>query len=153
MDWIVIEGIKPYDGRYEFDLDQRELTTGEWGLIKRHSGYLPLTIDEGFQGGDPELFAAFALIALCRAGKIDPRQTAEVFERITEAPFGPTIRFEGEPRAEEDDAGPPESSSSENGSTSGAALPTSSESSTEILPPSGTPGSATSVSDRPTWVN
>ena len=41
-------GVPPYDGRYDFDLEGRELTTREWGWIKRLSGYLPLTIEEGF---------------------------------------------------------------------------------------------------------
>ena len=60
LDWLTVAGVKPWDGRYEFDLNGRELTTREWGWIKRHSGYLPLTIDEGFNGADPELFACFA---------------------------------------------------------------------------------------------
>ena len=67
MDYIVIEGVRPYDGRYEFDLEGRELTTREWGWIKRLSGYLPLTIEEGLT--DPELITVFACIALRRAGQ------------------------------------------------------------------------------------
>ena len=72
MDYIVIEGVPPYDGRYEFDLEGRELTTREWGWIKRHSGYLPLTIEDGFT--DPELVTVFAAIALRRAGKVEARE-------------------------------------------------------------------------------
>jgi hypothetical protein len=45
MDTIVISGVKPYDGRYEFELGD-ELTTREWGWIKRLSGYLPSTLDD-----------------------------------------------------------------------------------------------------------
>ena len=63
MDWIVIDGAPPYDGRYMFDLAGQELTTREWGWIKRLSGYLPLTLDEGFKGGDPELLDQDHLIA------------------------------------------------------------------------------------------
>ena len=73
MDYLTIEGVKPYDGRYEFDIENHALTTREWGWIKRHSGYLPLTIADGYAGADPELYAVFAVIALCRAGKVDAR--------------------------------------------------------------------------------
>ena len=48
MDWLTIKGVPPWDGRYEFDLEDRELTTREWGWIKRWSGYLPLTVAEAF---------------------------------------------------------------------------------------------------------
>ena len=41
MDYLTIEGVAPYDGRYEFDLRDRPFTVREWGWIKRHSGYLP----------------------------------------------------------------------------------------------------------------
>ena len=41
MTSIAITGCKPYDGHYELDFNQ-ELTTREWGWIKRHAGYLPL---------------------------------------------------------------------------------------------------------------
>ena len=101
MDYLTIEGVKPYDGRYEFDLENRALTTREWGWIKRHSGYLPLTIDEGFRGADPELYAVFAVIALHRAGKIDARDAGDMYERIADAPFGATITLEGDEAVEE----------------------------------------------------
>ena len=52
-------------------LEGRELTTREWGWIKRLSGYLPLNIEDGL--GDPELVIVFAAIALRRAGKVEPR--------------------------------------------------------------------------------
>jgi hypothetical protein len=144
MDWLTIEGVRPYDGRYEFDLVERELTTREWGWIKRHSGYLPLTIAEGWEGSDPELFAAFALIALHRAGKIDGRDAAEVYERIADAPFSSTVALEF--GAEDGDVDPPAQRTSASEPSSGGGSPTSSVSSE--MPPSGsgTTGSATSES-------
>ena len=98
MDYIVIEGVRPYDGRYEFDLAGQELTTREWGWIKRLSGYLPLTVEEGLS--DPELIVVFAAIALRRAGKVEPKEVPEVFERLSDAPFGAAITMETEAEEE-----------------------------------------------------
>jgi hypothetical protein len=127
LDWLIIEGVKPWDGRYEFDLLDAELTTREWGWIKRHSGYLPLTVDKGFAGADAELFACFAAIALRRAGRIQAEEVDAVFERIADAPYGSTIRMESDSPAVEDDAGPPASSSNGSAHSSGPASTTSSE--------------------------
>ena len=143
MDFIVIEGVKPWDGRYEFDLDGQPFTTREWGWIKRFSNYLPLTVDQGWRGGDPELFAAFAVISLHRAGRVTPDDAADVYDRFADAPFGSTIRLEvGTGR--ESDAGPPPGNDNESSSFSGAGSPTSSE---MWAPPDGIPALATSVSD------
>jgi hypothetical protein len=149
MDWVIVDGVRPYDGRYLFDIEGRELTTREWGWIKRLSGYLPLTLEEGFRGGDPELFAAFAVIALYRDGKIDAREATGVFERIVDAPFGSTIRMEtdGVDEQEDDAAGPPPPSSVGKPSTSGGGSPTSSETSDETPAAIGTPASELSQSD------
>ena len=117
MDYITIDGVPPYDGRWEWDLEGRELTTREWGWIKRLSGYLPLNIEEGL--GDPELVIVFAAIALRRAGKVEPKDVPQVFERLSDAPFGERITLETD-LVEEDDASPPPSSSSLNGDASGA---------------------------------
>jgi hypothetical protein len=149
MDWVVIEGVKPYDGRYPFDLEESPLTTREWGWIKRLSGYLPLTLDDGFSGGDPELFSCFAAIALRRAGVVDTRQVAEVFDRIVDNPFETTIRMESDAPAEEEpegDASPPPPSSSASGPDSGPSLTNGSGDSDEIPGRSGMPESATSES-------
>lgn len=142
MEWLVIEGVRPWDGRYEFDLEHRPLTNREWGWIKRHSGYLPLTIEDGWKGGDPELFAAFAVIALHRAGRIQTGDVADVYERFADTPFGTTFRLDLD-AAEEGDAGPPAENSNANGSSSGDASKTSSG---MWAPPDGTPASATSES-------
>ena len=55
---------------------------------------MPFTIDEGFAGGDPELFACFAAIALRRADKIEAQEVPAIYERIIDGPFGSTITLE-----------------------------------------------------------
>ena len=92
MDYIVVEGVRPYDGRYEFDIAGQELTTREWGWIKRLSGYLPLTVEEGFS--DPELVTVFAAIALRRAGKI----TVQEVPATLRAPERCALRLGDHPR-------------------------------------------------------
>ena len=148
MDWIVISGVKPYDGRYELDLEGVPFTRREWGWIKRLAGYLPLTIEEGFAGGDPELFTAFAVIALHRAGVIRPAEAADVYERFADVDALASVTLETDPAAEWDgDAdSPPPPSSSVNGSSSGDDTTTSSETSPPTLPATGDPGSAFSES-------
>jgi len=150
VDWIVIDGVRPYDGRYDFDIAEVELTTREWGWIKRFSGYLPLTIEDGFRGADAELYAALAAIALRRAGRIDNRGVPDVIERLVDAPYGTAIRLETD-EVDEDgdevaaDPDPPESLAVKPNS-SGTDLTTSSETSAKTPDDYGTPDSATSVS-------
>lgn len=138
MNHITINGVPPYDGRYDLDLENRELTTREWGWIKRLAGYLPLTAEEGY--GDPELITVLAVIALRRAGKVDTQQVPQVFGRLSDAPFGSTITMETDLADEEVDAGPPASSSNGNTAGSGPGSPTSSEPLTAAPKVSGTPG-------------
>lgn len=145
MDWITITGVKPWDGRYEFDLDGRELTTREWGWIKRLAGYLPLNIDEGFQGADPELFAVFAAIALHRAGKVDTRDIPDLFARLQDAPFGATISLQSDQEAETE-VNPPTPSSAGSEPISGLNGKASSGSSDVTPAPTGTPASDSSGS-------
>jgi hypothetical protein len=139
---LVIEGAAPYDGEYELDLDS-ELTTREWGWVKRLAGYLPLALDEQ-AFGDPEFVCVLAAIALKRARRVEASEVPATFERLVDAPFGSTIRLIPDPDepAEDADAGPPVASSSENGSSSGDASRTSSETSAATRSGSGTPGSA-----------
>ena len=143
MDWIVIDGVPPYEGRWQFDLDTQELTTREWGWIKRLSGYLPLTVEEGLS--DPELIVVFACIALRRAQKVAPAEVPDVFERLSDAPFGSAITMETDVKeAAEEASPPPPSSSSGNGDASGDGSTKSSETSPPSLEVSGTPASDTS---------
>lgn len=148
MDFIVIEGVHPWDGRYELDLQGRELTTREWGWIKRLSGYLPLTVEDGL--ADPELITVLAVIALRRAGKVDPQQVPRTFERLSDAPFGAAITMETDVEEAEVDAGPPVLSSNGNAGSSGPDSPSSSARSATPLRASGTPDWVISQSGPPT---
>jgi hypothetical protein len=148
-DRIVIEGIPPYDGVYPWDLDRQELTTREWGWIKRLTGYLPLDLSEPSKWGDPEVLVCFAAMALRRAGRVEAREVPQVFERFADVPFdGAKIQLETE-EAEEDDAVPLPSSNG-NTAASGSNSPPSSEPSTPNPPRSGTPASASTESGRTT---
>lgn len=150
MNWIVIERSPPWDGRYEFDLAAAMFTVEEWGWIKRLTGYLPLTIDEAFDGGDPELRTVFAAIALYRAGKVTDSDVPDTFRQLAKLPFDERIRIETDDEPVEAGGGPLPPSSTGNGASSGDATTPSSETSTEILPASGTPASAASASV-PAW--
>ncbi len=148
MDYIVVQGVRPYDGRYQFDLEGEELTTREWGWIKRLSGYLPINVEEGLS--DPELIVVFAAIALRRAGKVEARDVPDVFERLSDAPFGAAITMETESVKEEDrETVPPQPSSSSSVDTSGPES-TNSETSPATQDGSGNPpsGSLASVPTR-----
>lgn len=148
MDTIVINGVRPYDGRYDFDLEGAPLTVREWGWIKRLSGYLPLTVDEGLAGADPELFAVFAAIALRRGHHIEAREVPEVFGRLGDSPFETAIRLElGADDDAEGDALPPTESSPVSGNTSGEPLSPNSGLSDGNPPHIGTPDSGTSASE------
>lgn len=148
---IVLSGVRPYDGTYSLDFAD-DLTTREFGWIKRLSGYLPLQLEDAVEGGDPEFVCVLAAIALHRAGRVDAREVPQLFERLVDAPFGSTIRVNLDETVDEDegDADPPENSNG-SGSISGPDSPTSSETSQPVIPHvSGTRDSATSASDRST---
>ena len=94
---IQIQGIRPWDGEYDLDTD-RAFNACEWRWIKKVSGYMPLTVQDGFAGGDPDLYVALAVVAMCRAGKIDREQGLEVAEQLAELPFdGAAITLIGDP--------------------------------------------------------
>jgi hypothetical protein len=150
VQWIILQGVRPYDGRYELDLATNRATTVEWGWIKRFSGYLPANADQGFEGNDPELMAALAVIALHRAGKVQPRDVQDVFDVIAAAPVGDTIRFDNDDPDTDDrvvDASPPAARSNGNEPSSGEGSTTSSETSTSDPSSTGIPASASSGSD------
>jgi len=150
MDWIVIEGMKPYDGRYELDM-QVEFTVREWGWIKRLAGYQPVTVGDGVQGADAELFTVFGLIALHRAGKISTADVPDLWERFQDSPMFARIRFEtDEAGGEAEPAEDPSGSSPGNETSSGPASTPSSE--TSATPPngSGTPAPDSSLYALPT---
>ena len=147
MDKILIEGVPPYDGRYDFDVfaDSTGLRGYELSWIKRFSGYLVVEIDRR-AFGDHELIIVFALICLCRAGKVSEEEAEQVFDRFQHAEFEGRIQLELGKQEQEADAGPPPSRSSENGATSGPGSSPSSETSDAIPTTGGTTVSASSES-------
>ncbi len=131
MDAIVITGVQPFDGTYEFDLESDPLTTLEWRWIKKTSGYLPRTIADGFDGGDPDLVVAMAIIAMYRNAKISREDALRTAAQLDEVPGdGSRISmvFGQAEDAGGDDARPPEVSegtvSSPTGSGEGSKQPT-----------------------------
>lgn len=86
MDWFVIEGAPPWDGRYDLDAEQAPLTIREWQWVRTHSGYLPLTAVDGFAGHDPSLFAVLALIAMRRTGRIQTDELDDMYTRFLDLP-------------------------------------------------------------------
>jgi hypothetical protein len=148
MDYLIIEGVRPYDGRYEFDLEGQEFTTREWGWIRRHANYLPVTASDGFVSGDAELMCTIAVILLRRAGKITTEDVPEAFERLADAPFTATLKWETTQADEalEGDTADPTASLNGSTSSSGSVSPTSSESSGGDPKGSGIPASAISGS-------
>lgn len=135
MDSLVITGVPPYDGEYDLDLTGQVLSTLEWRWVKKISGYLPLTIAEGMEGGDPDVVVALAVIALRRAGKIQKEQALQVAEVLADPPFdGVTLQLRvGEVEGEARPPASPPPSGSENDSGGGEGL-------NEKTEPSGNPG-------------
>lgn len=153
-DKIVVK-IPPYEGEYDFDLSNEPFSTMEWRWIKKIAGYLPLTIQAAFDGGDPDLFLAWAVIAMRRAGRITEADAYRVADELARAPFdGVGISFIGE-QAEEDEearplAPPPDSETSASSEPSGNASSDNGAASPENVSPlrSGIPDSGTvSASD------
>jgi hypothetical protein len=149
---IVVKGAGRYDGEYELDTD-RAFNAREWNWIKRIAGYMPNTISDGFNGGDPDLYVALTVVAMARDGRIDRTEGVRVAETLAELPFdgaGIQIIFpDTEPDAPLALTGAPEQSSpngspektlssgpgSESGTTNPAPTPS----------PTGTSGSDTSA--------
>ena len=89
-----------------------------------------MNLEDAIDGGDAEFMCVMGLIALHRAGRIEPRDVPRVFDKLIDAPFGSaiTIEVEDDEEADEaDDAGPPVRSSNESESTSGSDSTASSE--------------------------
>lgn len=107
MTMLKIEAGTKYDGEYE--LDGRAFSTREWRLIRKFSGYMPFTIEDGISGGDPDLMIAFAVIAMQRAGKVGKDEMLDAAEALSDLPFDEKlVEFGGEDEQEEADAVPPE---------------------------------------------
>jgi hypothetical protein len=93
---IIIKDVPPYDGEYELDVE-RAFNSDEWEWITKISGYMPLTIDDGFAGGAPKLFVAFAVVAMERSRRIGVAEVMETAAVLSLAPFdGKSITFVGD---------------------------------------------------------
>lgn len=105
---IRLNGTGRFDGEYDLGDNDRVFNGREWHWIKKISGYMPLTISEGFAGRDPDLFVALAVIAMCRAGKIRRESALDVAEQLLEVPYegSNTIDLIGDD-VEDDDENPP----------------------------------------------
>lgn len=117
---VMVVNVPPYEGEYEFDMETQPLTTLEWRYLKKISGYLPLTVMDGFQGGDPDLFVAWAVIAMVRAGKVREEDVLTVADQLVRVPFdGTAISFKGA-EEESEEANPTTSSPDDEQPSSGA---------------------------------
>ena len=94
MSTITIRAGGDYDGEYE--LDDRPWNTREWRWIKQISRYTPSTYREGLEAEDPDLYLAFTVIAMCRAGTIGRDEGPKVAESLAEIPWDGSITILGE---------------------------------------------------------
>jgi hypothetical protein len=100
---MVIKGIAPYDGTYELDTEQ-PFNGREWRWVKKISGYMPATMSDGFRGMDPDLFIALAVVAMCRAHRINRDQGLDVADELSEANMkNASIMLEADPSEEDVD--------------------------------------------------
>lgn len=111
MGRIVLEGTA-FDGAYELDFEQ-VYSGHELHLIKKLAGLRLGEIQEAVKAGDYDLYVAFAVIALWRAGKVQRDRALEAADVLLEAPAG-SIAFE-----DEDDARPPEQTPTNSSGDSG----------------------------------
>lgn len=92
----MIVRVPGFEGEYELDED-RPFSTNEWRWIREISGYMPLTIQDGFAGGDPTLFVALSVVAMNRSGKLDGSRVVDAAEQLGIAPFdGEAITMVGD---------------------------------------------------------
>lgn len=141
---IKLHGVGRWDGTYELNVDDRAFNAREWRWIKQIAGYMPATIADGFAGNDPDLFVSLAVVAMCRAGKIERDQALRVADEIAETPYvgQQTIELIGDPDEEAADESPLDL-----GSESGESSPTDSLSNSDTPKPNGNSSGSTSMSD------
>ena len=99
-----------WKGEFPLDLADDPLTALEWRWVKKISGYMPMTVEEGVGGLDPDLFIAFAVIALHRAGKIQKAEAIQVADVLADFPAdGSTLQVIFDAEEDEDvEADPPQ---------------------------------------------
>ena len=141
-------------GEYELDIGEQPLTSLEWRWVKKISGYLPFTIDDGLAGGDPDVVIALAAIAMQRAGKITRDEVLATAEQLADVPFDDAHlqlvagEVESPPPPGRETTGEPPRPNGSNGS-SGDDSSTTSENQAWSPGSTGAHGSATSASSDP----
>ena len=125
MDKLVIEGIPPYDGTYEFTLDG--FTNRELHRIKKLTGLRAGEFEDAFSALDNDMVVALAVVILERSG-----QTVKD-DILWDAEAG-DIRLEF---GEVEDSGPP--APAESPASSGDSSPPASESQGNGPSPTGSP--------------
>jgi hypothetical protein len=146
-DWVELKGAKPWDGRYELEILEQPLTTREWRWVKKYAGYIPMTLTPE-NWTDPDVVTVLAIIAMHRANRVTEDQIPDLWERLSDLPFGDTIVLTTDPDPEAD-ARPPDRKKSSSRGSSGASSPTASANRDETQEATGSPRSATSESAEP----
>ena len=85
-----------YKGEYEI-VSARDFTNLEWRWVKKISGYMPNTIGDGWDGDDPDMWIAFAVVALHRAGRVskdEALQAAASFDDLAGSSFVQVVGVE-----------------------------------------------------------
>lgn len=143
---VIVAGFKPYDGRYPMIPFNRY----EQGQIRRLAGWMPLQYEEALDGGDAELIACMAVLAMRRAGRIDREDVPGTYEKLLDADAAEiTLDGQMEDRGETD---PNPSGSSLSSDTSGPGSSKNSETSQQTPKANGDQHLDTSASDFPTLV-
>ena len=96
MDSFHITGFGEWDGEYDFDAGSFNIR--EWRWIRKLSDTTADTLVERYSDRDPDLLLAFAVIAMCREGKIERADGLRVAEEMAEIPLdGAKLRLVPEP--------------------------------------------------------
>lgn len=160
MSLITVKGVPPWDGTYEFDIDQ-SFTTRELRWIKQIAGYLPASLQDGLEGGDADIVIALVVIAMHRSGRLGRDEVLDVADRFSDEPVGDDDSFLTiDATGDEVDELPPvpplvpepssPSLSSEKPTTSGPPSPSFTASQGETPEPTGDGSLATSAVASPT---
>lgn len=96
MDRFEISGFGQWDGTYDFDAGRFNIR--EWRWIRKLSDTTADNLVERYADRDPDLLLAFAVIAMCREGKIDRDAGLRVAEEMAEVPLeGARLRLVPDP--------------------------------------------------------
>lgn len=94
MDRFVITGFGEYDGEYDF---APPFNIREWRWLRKLADTTPETLVQRYDARDPDLLVAFAVIAMCRDGKIRRDEWEQAAEAMCETPLdGATLTLVAE---------------------------------------------------------